>query len=150
MKMSDDEDQPKSIQEQIEDFEFHESVKIHDFYDDLKSRFSYFLDDMQFHDLFNFIIDQRFYTQINQKTTKDFYFENEYCMEIQCTLSIISDFLRRQDPKIYKHLSKENRVTIRYQDWYEFCYNFTTIKAPTHYDNSDFELPEMSDDEFSD
>lgn len=141
---SDDND---SIEQLIDEFEFHESEKIHDFYYDLKNRFPWFIDDMEYHDIFHFIIDQRFsqyqsYSYPNHTTNRQLdYFEQEYRDEINTTLFVLNNFLKNQSIKTYKKLK------INYQDWFEFCSNFTTIKQRERYN---FELPEFSDDEYSD
>jgi hypothetical protein len=133
-----------TLEQLIDDFYLHESEKIHDLYYDI-NRFCWFIDDMEFHDLFNFIINQRFsqyqnYTISASKHQLD-YFELEYRDEINTTLFVLNNFLKNQNIKTYKKLK------INYQDWFEFCYNFTMIKTPKHYE---FELPEFSDDESSD
>lgn len=138
MKMSDnssdhsDDYKPISIEELIEEFEFNESDKILDLYYDLKNRIPYFIDDMQFFDIFSFIIDNRFsqYKKYLFEATHSQleYFKNEYCDEINTSLFVLNNFLKIQNPKIYK------RLNINYQDWFEFCYNFTTIKKPVRYD----------------
>lgn len=134
-------DYEKSTEELIEDFESHESEKIHDFYDDFKYRFPWFIDSMEYHDILNFIIDQRFSQYqgypILASNRQFNYFEKEYGTEINSSLFVINNFLRIQNIKTYKYLE------INYQDWFDFCYNFTTIKTPTDFN---FELPEMSDD----
>ena len=149
MKMSDNNsdysDDHDTLEQLIETFEFHESEKIHDLYYDLKNRFIWFIDDLQFHDILYFIIDQRFsqyqgYT-ISASNRQLDYFEQEYRDEINTTLFVLNNFLKSQSIKTYKKLK------INYQDWFDFCYNFTTIKAPERYN---FELHEFSDDEFSD
>jgi len=140
--MSDEEDELKSITELIDEFEFHESEKIHNFYYDLKYRFPWFIDSMEYHDIFHFIIDQRFSQcqgyPILASNCQFNYFEKEYHTEINNSLFVINNFLKIQSIKTYKKLK------INYRDWFDFCYNFTTIKAPADY--SDIILPEMSDD----
>ena len=146
MKMSDnssnhsDDYIPISIEQLIEEFEFYESDKIRDLYYDLKNRIPYFIDDMQFFDIFSFIMDNRFsqYKKYLFEATHSQleYFKNEYCDEINTSLFVLNNFLKIQNPKIYK------RLNINYQDWFEFCYNFTTIKKPVRYDYEyEFELP---------
>lgn len=129
---SDDDNKPKTIEQLIETFEFHESEKIHDLYYDIKYRFCWFIDDLQFHDLFNFIIDQRFSQyqsySISASNRQLDYFELQYRDEINTTLFVLNNFLKSQSIKTYKHLK------ISYQDWFEFCYNFTTIKQPERYE----------------
>lgn len=123
-------------------FELDESEKIHDFYYDIKNRFTWFIDSMEYHDIFHFIIDTKFsqyrgYPILASNRQFD-YFEHEYHNEINTTLLVINNFLKIQNIKTYKKLK------INYQDWFDFCYNFTTIKAPEDY--SSIILPEMSDD----
>ena len=107
----------------LEKFEFYEMDTILNFYYDLKSRYSYFINYMQFHDIFDFIIDNRFsqFYGYNYDATiiEKNYFYNKYETEIYNTLYIINDFLKTQDPKIYR-LLKINKT-----DWFCFCYNFT-------------------------
>lgn len=142
MSDSDCSDNHNSIEHLIEKFEFNESDKIHDFYYDLKNRFTWFIDSMKYHDIFHFIIDQRFSQYqgcyILASNRQFDYFEQEYRNEINTTLLVLNNFLKIQNIKTYKKLK------INYQDWFDFCYNFTTIKAPTDYSN--IILPEMSDD----
>lgn len=52
----------------------------------------------------------------------------EYRDEINTTLFVLNNFLKSQSIKTYKHLK------INYQDWFDFCYNFTTIKQPERYE----------------
>lgn len=128
MKMSDnnsDDYNPKTTEQLIDKFEFYESEKIHDFYYDLKSRFIWFIDSMEYHDFFQFIIDQRFsqyqgYTILATDKQLD-YFEMEYQTEIKTTYFILNNFLKSQRIKTYKKLK------INYQDWFDFCYKFTTL-----------------------
>ena len=114
----------KTKHDLIDSFEFNESDIILDFYYDLKGRFSYFIDDMNFCDLLNFIIDQKFSQFYGYNNNADYnqikYFDQEYSMEINTTLWILNNFLKK-----YK------RFQVNYNDWFEFCYNFTTIKKPT-------------------
>jgi len=107
----------------VEKFEFDQSDTVLNFYYDLKSRHCYFISLMQFHDIFDFIIDNRFsqFYGYNYDATsiEKNYFYNEYKTEIYNTLYIINDFLKTQDPKIYRYL-QINKI-----DWFCFCYNFT-------------------------
>ena len=128
-----DDNKPKTIEQLIDEFEFYESEKIHDFYYDLKNRFIWFIDSMEYHDIFHLIIDQRFsqyqyqgYLDLVTNKQLD-YFEMEYHTEIKTTHFVLNNFLKSQNIKTYKKLK------IDYQDWFEFCYNFTTIKNPERY-----------------
>jgi len=126
--MSDNNSDCSDNHNSIDQFEFNESEKIHNLYYDLKNRFIWFIDDMDYHDLFNFIIDHRFSQYqgcyILASNRQFDYFQQEYRNEINTTLFVLNNFLKNQSIKTYKKLK------INYQDWFEFCYIFTTIKQP--------------------
>lgn len=128
---SDDSDNSKPKDQLIDEFELNESEKIHDFYYNLKNRFPYFIDCMEYHNIFDFIIDKKFLQyqryNISASNYQLVYFQREYCDEINTTLVVLNNFFRYQSNKIYKN------IKINYQDWFEFCYNFTSIKKPISY-----------------
>lgn len=107
------------IENPIDLFEHTYSNDILEFYYDLKDRIPYFITNMQFSHLMNFIINAKFNLQNKHNSYKANFslilFEEEYNLEIKNLLYVLNNFLN----------SFFKKFTINYNDWLFFCYNHT-------------------------
>lgn len=113
--------------DRLDDFFIKHSNKIHDLYDDLKSRFSGFsppfLCNMEFHNLIdffeNFIVKQTCFLPLKSKINNKYIYTKEifntfYKKELDISYGIVFNF------------SKTTlKFNLQYEDWLRFCCNFT-------------------------
>ena len=106
----------------IEEFLDNETDNLIDLFDDMKSRFYYFLGDRS-EKLTEFVLDNTFHSSWNEdKTRVPEWFSIDNKQEISVTLSILNRFLATRR---WRRNCKPVTTIITEKSWIQFCYEYT-------------------------